>query len=192
MAGGNAVAERMIDSSPFHERQAWQTRLEFLVGLGVTVALVVLMGLAVLGHRTKTTPGYTLNATFSHIDGLDPGSEVQLAGVTVGRVLSTRIDPRTYQAEVAFSVAPEVKLPTDSGAIITSASLLGGKYIALTPGGADSFLQPGGVISETQGSISLEQLLSKFIFSVTDSLQKKASPAKSTGASSGSASGLAP
>lgn len=58
----------------------------------------------------------------------------------------------------------------DSAAIITSDSLLGGKYIAISPGGDTKMLKAGGEISETQGAISLEQLLSKFIFSVTDTL----------------------
>ena len=100
------------------------------------------------------------------------GSDVRLAGITVGHVTAERVDPKTFQAQVTFSLDPKVKLPTDSAAIITSDSLLGGKYIALSPGGADSLIKPGGTMTETQGSISLEQLLSKFIFSVTDSLQK--------------------
>ncbi|WP_408901731.1 outer membrane lipid asymmetry maintenance protein MlaD [Oecophyllibacter saccharovorans] len=191
MTGGNGVAERMVADSPFQARQLLQTRVELGVGLVVTLVLVILMGLALAGHQQKGGAGYVLHATFSHIDGLDVGSEVQLAGVPVGHVLTTSIDPHNYQAEVAFTVAPDVQLPVDSGAIITSASLLGGKYIALSPGGDTVMLKPGGVISETQGSISLEQLLSKFIFSVTDSLQQKtssshASPAASASLDSGS------
>ena len=64
----------------------------------------------------------------------------------------------------------DIRLPTDSSAIVTSDSLLGGKYLALEPGGADQVLHPGGRVTMTQGSISLEQLLSKFIFSVTDAM----------------------
>ena len=35
------------------------------------------------------------------------------------------------------------------------------------PGGAERFLADGGQITETQGSVSLESLLGRFIFSVT-------------------------
>jgi phospholipid/cholesterol/gamma-HCH transport system substrate-binding protein len=44
---------------------------------------------------------------------------------------------------------------------------LGGKYVSLVPGGSDKILQDGGRITETQGSVSLESLLGRFIFSVT-------------------------
>ncbi|MXV45104.1 outer membrane lipid asymmetry maintenance protein MlaD [Saccharibacter sp. 17.LH.SD] len=162
-----------ISGGTLSTRQAWQTRLELVVGLVVAVLLAALVVLALLGRHEKSDGGYPLRASFSHIDGLTVGSDVRLAGVTIGHVVSTQIDPHDFQAQVIFTVAPNVHLPTDSGAIITSDSLLGGKYIALTPGGDTKVLQAGSAISETQGAISLEQLLSKFIFSVTDSLQKK-------------------
>lgn len=160
-----------MSSKKFSTRQIWRTRLELVVGLVVVIALAALVALALLGRHQHHDNGYSLKASFSHIDGLNVGSDVRLAGVNVGHVLRTQINPRSFQAEVTFSVAPNVQLPIDSGAVVTSDSLLGGKYIALTPGGEATILHAGGEISETQGAISLEQLLSKFIFSVTDSLQ---------------------
>ncbi len=153
--------------------------IEFGAGLLVLVALVGLLALALLGNGRKTDNGYRLLARFAHIDGLSVGSDVRLAGVTVGQVVSERVDPASYQAEVAFTVRDGISLPTDSSAVVTSDSLLGGKYLALQPGGADQMLKPGARVAITQGSISLEQLLSKFIFSVTDAMsaQKKAAAA---------------
>ena len=60
-----------------------------------------------------------------------------------------------------------LRLPEDTSAEITSEGLLGGKYISLVPGGSEKMLGNGGRITETQGSVSLESLLGKFIFSVT-------------------------
>ncbi|WP_408903737.1 outer membrane lipid asymmetry maintenance protein MlaD [Neokomagataea anthophila] len=151
---------------------------EFITGCGVLVLLVVVLVVAVMGNRSSDDTGYPVHAAFSQIDGLDVGSDVRLAGITVGHVTAETVDPKTFQAQVTFSVAPNVKLPVDTAAIITSDSLLGGKYIALSPGGSDHSVQAGGVMTETQGSISLEQLLSKFIFSVTDTLQKAKSADK--------------
>ena len=150
--------------------------VEFLTGLLVLAALAGMLALAVFGSGRKTGTGYRLRASFSHIDGLSVGGDVRLAGVGIGQVVSERVDPKTYQAEVVFTVRDGIRLPTDSSAVVTSDSLLGGKYLAIGPGGADTILQPGGRMTLTQGSISLEQLLSKFIFSVTDTLtaQKKA------------------
>ncbi|GBR06294.1 toluene ABC transporter periplasmic protein [Acetobacter oeni LMG 21952] len=129
-----------------------------------------MLALAVLGTGRKSDAGYPLTAGFSHIDGLDTGSDVRLAGITVGHVTSETVDPKTFKASVTFTVRPDLQLPVDTAAIITSDSLLGGKYIALSPGGDTRMLKAGGAVGETQGSISLEQLLSKFIFSVTDTL----------------------
>lgn len=158
-------------------RRAGRDRAELLVGLVTAAILAVLIVLALVGRQHPQDRGYPLHAAFGHIDGLNVGSDVRLAGVIVGHVRSTQVDPHTFQANIVFSVSPDIQLPVDSGAVITSDSLLGGKYVALTPGGDTAMLRPGGTISETQGAISLEQLLSKFIFSVTDSLQKKAAPA---------------
>nr|WP_298794973.1 outer membrane lipid asymmetry maintenance protein MlaD [uncultured Acetobacter sp.] len=147
--------------------------IELLTGVLVLVLLGLMLIAAVVGEGRKTdTTGYRLHADFSHSDGLGVGSDVRLAGITVGQVVSERVNPATFQAEVTFTVRPDIKLPTDSAAIITSDSLLGGKYIALSPGGNDSMMAADATISETQGSISLEQLLSKFIFSVTDTLTR--------------------
>lgn len=165
--------------------------VEFLTGLLVLAALAGLLLLALIGNGRRSEDGYRLIARFSHIDGLSIGSDVRLAGVQVGQVVAERVDPKTYQAQVTFTVRQGIQLPTDTSAIVTSDSLLGGKYLALDPGGAEATLQPGGRITMTQGSISLEQLLSKFIFSVTDAMsaQKKAAapPPSSAAASPGGA-----
>lgn len=151
--------------------------VELVAGFAVIVVFVLLLGLAVVSSGRKTDAGYQLKAGFSHIDGLDIGSDVKLAGISIGHVVSEGVDPKTFQAKVVFTVRPDVQLPVDSAAIITSDSLLGGKYIAISPGGDTKTLKAGAEIGETQGSISLEQLLSKFIFSVTDTLTQ-ASQAK--------------
>jgi phospholipid/cholesterol/gamma-HCH transport system substrate-binding protein len=145
-------------------------RAELATGFGVLLVLALLLVLAITGSGRRHSDGYALQARFDHIDGLDVGSDVRLAGVTVGRVSQEGIDPRTFQASVTFTVRDDIHLPVDSSAVITSDGLLGGKYLALSPGGADQVLRPQGVITQTQGSISLEQLLSKFIFSVTDTM----------------------
>ncbi|WP_025822948.1 outer membrane lipid asymmetry maintenance protein MlaD [Asaia astilbis] len=146
--------------------------LELTTGFLVLAALAALLALAVLGRSQGGHDGYALHAVFNQIDGLSVGSDVRLAGITVGHVTSETVDPKSFRADVSFTVRDGIALPTDSAAIVTSDSLLGGKYIALSPGGDEKNLTPGAVVSQTQGAISLEQLLSKFIFSVTDSLDK--------------------
>ena len=60
-----------------------------------------------------------------------------------------------------------LQLPDDTSAEVTSEGLLGGRYVSLVPGGSEKSLADGGRITQTQGSVSLESLLGRFIFSVT-------------------------
>jgi phospholipid/cholesterol/gamma-HCH transport system substrate-binding protein len=61
-----------------------------------------------------------------------------------------------------------VQLPTDSAILISSEGLLGGNFIELVPGGLPDTLAPGDEIEDTQGAVSLVQLLLKFVGSKTD------------------------
>ncbi|NHN84188.1 outer membrane lipid asymmetry maintenance protein MlaD [Acetobacter musti] len=165
----NSVSTSAATPSAVPARPSRST-VELIAGFVVIALLLAMLALAVLGTGRKSDEGYPLTAGFSHIDGLDVGSDVRLAGITIGHVASETVDPKTFRASVTFTVRPDVHLPVDTAAIITSDSLLGGKYIALSPGGDTRMLRAGSTVAETQGSISLEQLLSKFIFSVTDTL----------------------
>jgi phospholipid/cholesterol/gamma-HCH transport system substrate-binding protein len=141
---------------------------EVLTGAVVLLVAAAFLGYAVANSGRSTASGYTLYARFEHIDGMGVGADVRIAGVKVGSVNQERIDPQTFQAIVALSVRDDIKLPKDTGAIITSESLLGGKYLSLAPGGDETMLQPGQTITITQSSVSLEELLGKFIFSMTN------------------------
>jgi phospholipid/cholesterol/gamma-HCH transport system substrate-binding protein len=141
--------------------------VEVLTGAVVLLVAAGFLVYAVVHSGRSAASGYALYAKFDHIDGLTVGSDVRIAGVKVGSVTSATIDPQTYMAVVGLTVRDDVKLPKDSSAEITSESLLGGKYVSLGPGGDETMLKPGQTITITQGSISLEQLLGKFIFSVT-------------------------
>jgi phospholipid/cholesterol/gamma-HCH transport system substrate-binding protein len=147
---------------------AGRNMTELLAGAVVLAVAVGFLGYAVANTGRTTSSGITLNASFERIDGIGPGSDVRLAGVKVGRISSTSIDPKTFQAQVAFTVDASIRLPADSSAEIASDGLLGGKVLSLVPGGADKTLLDGGRLQITQSAVSLEQLLGKFIFNVSD------------------------
>jgi phospholipid/cholesterol/gamma-HCH transport system substrate-binding protein len=141
---------------------------ELVAGAVVLVVAVGFLGYAVASTGIGPRSGYVLHARFDHIDGITDGSDVRLAGVKIGSVTDTRIDPQTYQAVVTFTVSNAIELPTDSSAVVTSDGLLGGKFLALAPGGDSKMLAAGGTVQITQSALSLEELLGKFIFSVSD------------------------
>lgn len=141
---------------------------ELAAGAAVLVVAIGFLGYAVANTGRGTVAGYSLHAKFERIDGLTLGSDVRLAGVKVGTITAAGVDPKTYQAMVTFTVAPNLHLPKDSSAEITSDGLLGGKFLSLVPGGDEKMLADGGEVTITQSAVSLEQLLGKFIFSVGD------------------------
>ena len=142
---------------------------EVAAGAIVLMVAAIFLGYAVLhsGRGTVSAEGMQLQASFDRIDGLANGADVRIAGVKVGTVTDSRIDPTSFAAVLTLKVDRSLKLPTDTSAEITSEGLLGGKYVSLVPGGADKLLADGSRITETQGSVSLESLLGRFIFSVT-------------------------
>lgn len=141
---------------------------EVLTGAAVLLVAAGFLAYAVAHSGRSATGGYQLYARFDHIDGLNVGGDVRLAGVKVGTINSETLDPKTFQAVVGFTVRDKVELPKDTAAIITSESLLGGKYLSLSPGGEEAMLHPGQTITITEGSVSLEDLLGKFIFSASN------------------------
>lgn len=137
---------------------------EVATGLLVLVVAAAFLAYAVVHTGRGGGSGYDLHASFDHIDGLNVGADVRLAGVKVGSVTAEAIDLKSFLATITFTVANDLHLPDDSSAEITSDGLLGGKYLSIGPGGSATLLKPGGTVTVTQGSISIEHLLGKFIF----------------------------
>ncbi|MBW8271273.1 outer membrane lipid asymmetry maintenance protein MlaD [Caldovatus aquaticus] len=118
-------------------------------------------------------PTQTFRARFDRVDGVTVGSDVRIAGVKVGSVVDSRIDPQTFLAVLTLRVDGSLRLPDDTSAEITSEGLLGGRYVALVPGGSERILRDGAEITITQSAVSLESLLGRFIFSVTQMNQAR-------------------
>ena len=119
------------------------------------------------GRSTVTGPAQTLTARFDRIDGLAPGADVRIAGVKVGSVTGQRIDPQSFLAVLTLRIDGTLRIPDDSSAEIASEGLLGGRFVSLVPGGSERILRDGGQITITQSAISLESLLGRFIFSMS-------------------------
>ena len=132
------------------------------------VVLVVAAGFLVFAYKqaaVKDIDGYTIDAVFSDVSGIDPGSEVRIGGMKVGVVEGLKLDPLTFQASVSLQIKDAVKIPKDSSAAIVSSGLLGDKFIKLEPGGDEKNMEDGDTIFFTQSSISFEELIGKFVFS---------------------------
>ncbi len=137
---------------------------EALVGSIVLAIAGFILVYAYLGHKKEGIQGYPLVIRFEKADGLMEGSDVKVSGIKVGRVSSLTMDKDTYQAVAHILINAGVQFPKDTSAAIVSESLLGGKYLALTPGGDDEYLKPGAEITHAQSSIILESLIGQMVF----------------------------
>jgi phospholipid/cholesterol/gamma-HCH transport system substrate-binding protein len=134
----------------------------------LTGAVVLVVALSFLFAYSRANVGivrgYELVAKFDRVDGLNVGSDVLISGIKVGSVADQYLDPETYLAVVSLSLDSSVKLPEDSSAEIGSNGLLGDKFVALVPGGAEEMLGQGDEIMFTQGSIDVVGLIGQAIF----------------------------
>jgi phospholipid/cholesterol/gamma-HCH transport system substrate-binding protein len=139
---------------------------ELLTGFAIIIVAALFLVYALGRAGTGLGGGYDLSGQFSSIGGLTVGSDVKIGGVVVGHVAAERLDPVTYVAIVNMTIDKGLKIPSDTSAAISSDGLLGGDYVALSPGGSDTMLAPGASFAVTQSAINIEDLLGKFIFSM--------------------------
>jgi len=151
------------------------SRLELYVGF------FVLLGIAAVAYLTlKLGSGslvggdtYLVEARFTNSGGLHSGSNVQVAGVTVGRVEGVRIDPADYSAIATLRLQSALHLPTDSMASVKTSGLIGDKYVSLSPGADETYLKAGTRITMTESAVDLESLIGKMAFGSVDKEKDK-------------------
>jgi phospholipid/cholesterol/gamma-HCH transport system substrate-binding protein len=143
--------------------------LETVMGAIVLLAAVGFVALAYEAADVKGNGGYEIAAEFGSTGGLLVGDDVRISGIKVGQITAQQLDSITYVAKVSMAIDPTIKIPSDSSARITAASLLGGNYLELMPGAATDTLGAGAVIYDTRDPISLSDLLGKAVFSSNNS-----------------------
>ena len=157
-----------------------KSAIDVWVGLFVAIGMLAMLFLALkVGNMSAVsfTPTYMVSARFDNIGGLKPRAPVKSAGVVVGRIADIRFDDTSYQATVTMTIEKIYKFPKDSSAKILTSGLLGEQYIGLEAGGDDQMLADGGMITQTQSAVVLENLISQFLYNkAADSGQDKGDP----------------
>jgi len=138
---------------------------EVLVGAAVLAAAVGFFYYAgqVTGFTDSTAGDAAYYASFRSVEGVSVGTDVRMAGVKVGSVTGLELNPKTFRAETHFTINDAIRLPDDSAVIVASEGLLGGSFVEILPGGSPFDLDPGAEIEDTQGAVSMVNLLLKFV-----------------------------
>lgn len=148
--------------------------------LSLGTGLFIVLGFAALLFLTTQTtsrgfsfgskPHYDITARFDNIGDLKVGSPVSMSGVEMGRVVGIDFDSKAYKAVVVMRInAKYNQIPTDSDASIYTQGLLGGKFVGLTPGGAETYLKNHDQIEFTQSAFVLENLIGQVLANFTKS-----------------------
>jgi len=122
-----------------------------IVPLLVVAALVVAAGLSMF--RTEDTK--TLTAHFPRTVSIYEGSDVRVLGVGVGKVDSVK--PSGTDVVVTMHYDAKVSVPADASAVIVAPSIVGDRFVQLTPvftGGKK--LADGAVLQTDRTEVPLE------------------------------------
>jgi phospholipid/cholesterol/gamma-HCH transport system substrate-binding protein len=107
--------------------------------------------------------GYTIQAEFTTVGGLQTGAAVELAGVKIGQVKKIDLD-KLYRAKVQLQIEDNVPLYDDAKAAIKTKGLIGERYVEISPGKSGKALESGGQIRNTESPVDIQELIAKFIF----------------------------
>jgi phospholipid/cholesterol/gamma-HCH transport system substrate-binding protein len=127
----------------------------FLVPL-IVLGFVVAAAVSVLGGDSTRT----VVAHFPRAISVYEGSDVRVLGVAVGTV--TRVEPTGTDVTVTMAYDDSVQLPADAKAVIIAPSLVGDRYVQLTPAysGTGKVLGDGAElgVDETSEPLELDQI----------------------------------
>lgn len=105
-----------------------------------------------------TVSGYEVTGRFDRIDGVSVGTDVRMSGIKIGSVTAQDLDQKTYRALVKMNIKQGIAVPEDSSIKVATEGLLGGTYLAVSPGGSDEMMKAGSEFETTQGSVDLLNL----------------------------------
>src|SRR5690349_1908896 len=122
----------------------------------IVLAFVVAAAVSVLGgDSTKTVVAH-----FPRTISVYEGSDVRVLGVPVGTV--TRVEPTGTDVTVTMAYDDTVELPADARAVIIAPSVVGDRYVQLTPAysGSGDVLTDGAELSveDTAEPLELDQI----------------------------------
>ncbi|WP_109508139.1 MCE family protein [Nocardioides speluncae] len=119
-----------------------------LTRLIVPAVLIALLAAAALvmfrGEEQKR-----LTAHFPRTVSLYEGSDVRVLGVAIGKVQSVK--PAGTKVEVTMTYDPEIEIPADAKAVIIAPSVVGDRFVQLTP-----VFQPGDKVLAKDAVLGLD------------------------------------
>jgi virulence factor Mce-like protein len=106
--------------------------------------------------------GYRFQASFPYAQELATPADVRIAGVNVGKVLSTTLDPQGNRTLATIQMDKQfAPIRKDTKAILRTKTILGETYVELTPGSPNSPPLPDGAMlprSQVIPAVQIDQV----------------------------------
>jgi len=118
------------------ENRTFELKVGIFIAIGILIFFIIVFS---IGDVHLVRKGYHINAIFNFASGITEGAPVRLAGVNVGQVDKIELffdekDKRTRVRLLAWINDEEIRIETDSVALINTLGLLGEKYLEIFPG----------------------------------------------------------
>ena len=130
------------------------------------VGLLLFLWLSFGGSVPLVPQGYRISVEFDHAVQLGTQADVDVAGVTVGRVVGVSLDHRTGLTRAVLQIDPRyAPRPADTRAILRQKTLLGETYVELSFGNSRGpMLHDGAQLPPAQvaKTVQLDQILGTF------------------------------
>ncbi|MGH8017643.1 MAG: outer membrane lipid asymmetry maintenance protein MlaD [Opitutaceae bacterium] len=151
------------------------SKIETTVGAFVLLGIIAVAYLALkIGAGTLVgADTYPVLARFNNAAGVNPGSNVSISGVVVGRVDSITLNFEDFSAVVKMNIRKDVQLAMDTIVSVKTSGLIGDKFLAISPGVDEVMVEPGGLLTETESTVDIESLISRFAFGSVKNPEEK-------------------
>ncbi len=116
------------------------------------VGLLLFLWLSFGGTIPLGAQGYRINVSFPNAQDLATQADVRIAGVTVGKVVSTKLDPQGNRTMATLQLQTQyTPIRKDTRAILRTKTILGETYVQLIPGQPNAPpLADGGTLPRSQ------------------------------------------
>ncbi|MCD5397385.1 MlaD family protein [candidate division NPL-UPA2 bacterium] len=136
-----------------------EVKVGILVSLGLLILAAMIVYFGQFDRHFEEKRGYEIKAFFGFTGGVREGAPVNLAGVEVGRVRQIAISyGPPPMVQLHLWLRPGVRLTQGAKAIISSANILGDRYVEILPGFKDGEVLVAGDVIRGRDPVRLEEL----------------------------------
>ncbi len=144
-----------------------KTKIFVMVAFAAScVALLLFLWLSFGGSVPFVPQGYRVTVEFDQAVQLGTQADVDIAGVTIGKVVSVGLDRKTGLTRAVLQIDPKyAPRPADTRAILREKTLLGETYVELSFGNSTGpKLRDGAQLPQAQvaPTVQLDQILDTF------------------------------